>query len=183
MAADTTEETEAPEAATVEKKSSGMVKWIAIIAVLMLVEAGVMFVLFGSSAPDPEADADQATEEIADGLHDIEADSDLVEVELYPAFNVTNSSADLGTLVHVNFELVAGVSKKNAETFTTAATENYKNRLREVVNEIVRSASLEELQDPDLNQLKRRIREDLNKTLQQSYVVEIVVPKIVIHMQ
>lgn len=178
-AAEAAPETEEAEA----KSSSGMLKWIGITAVLMAVQGAVMYLMLAPSGPSPEDAEQQATEEIAEGLRDIEADSDLIEVEFYPAFNVTNSSADLGMDVHVNFEVAAGVSKKNADTFKTAIDETYKIRLREVVSEIVRSASLDELEDPDLNQLKRRMREDINKTLQQSYVVEIFIPKIVVHKQ
>lgn len=185
MAAETAEKEE--ETVSVEdgekKSSSKMMIVIAAAVVLMLVEGAAMF-LFLSPAPASEEDVEaKAAEAIADGLTEVEADSDLVEIEMSPSFNVTNTSADLDTLVHVTFDLVAAVSTSNADTFKTAATENYKNRLREVVNEIVRSATLEELNDPDLNQLKRRIRESLNKTLQHSYVVKVIIPKMIVHVQ
>ena len=163
-----------------------MKKWImriaAIAVVLMAVEAVAMYVVFSPSA-DAEAEKDAAAAEIADGLTEIAAGSDIVEVEFSPPFAVTNSTADLGTLVHVNFELVAGVSTKNETTFRQAVEQDYKSRLRQAIVEIARSAALEDLQDPDLNQLKRRIKEDLNKTLQSSYVVEIIIPKIQVHVQ
>ena len=162
---------------------SGLVKVAALVGLLMTVEAGVLFFLLsGSSAAADEA-GQEATAAIADGHAEVAAGSDLVEVELEPGFSVTNSTADLGTLVHVNFDLVCAVAGPNQAAFSTAVNDAYKNRLRQVITEIVRSASLEELQDPDLNQLKRRIREDLNKTLQHSFVVEVIVPKIQVHVQ
>ena len=161
-------------------------KWImriaAIAVVLMLGEAAVLYVLLAPSG-DGEAAKDAAAAQIADGLSDIAAGSDIVEVEFDPPFAVTNSTADLGTLVHVNFELVAGISTKNETTFRQAVEQDYKSRLRQAIVEITRSAALEDLQDPDLNQLKRRIKEDLNKTLQSSYVVEVIIPKIQVTVQ
>ena len=159
-------------------------KWVmrtaAIAVVLMLVQAGVMYVMLAPSG-DAEA-AQEAADQIADGMSDITAGSDLIEVPFEP-FAVTNSTADLGTLVHVNFELVAAVSAKNETTFRQAVEEDYKSRLRQAISQIARSAALEDLQDPDLNQLKRRIKEDLNKTLQSSYVVEVIIPKMQVHVQ
>ena len=175
------EETESTEPAAAGK--GGLIKIAAVVGLLMTVEAGVLFfMLSGGEASAANAEA-EATAAIADGAAEVAAGSDLVEVEMSPGFSVTNSTADLGTLVHVNFELVCAVSGPNESAFTAAVGETYKNRLRQVVTEIVRSASLEELQDPDLNQLKRRIREELNKTLQHSFVVEVIIPKIQVHVQ
>lgn len=185
MATDTAVEEPAitADAEVAPQKSGGMLKWIVVIAILMLVEAGVFFLMMGPSAPSEEDAEQQATEAIADGLSDVAAESDLIEVPLEPSFSVTNMSADIGTTVHASFDIVTAVSERNAESFRTAVEEKYKGRLREVINQVVRSASLEELQDPDLNQLKRRIREDLNKKLQHSFVVEVIIPKMQLHVQ
>ena len=165
-----------------EKLKKWIMRLAAIGLVLMVAEAVVLWMMLGGSSEEESAE-DVAAAQIAEGLQDITAASDLVEVAFDPAFAVTNATADLGTLVHVNFELVAGVAGKNEATFREAVEVNYRNRLRQAIGEIVRSASLEDLQDPDLNQLKRRIKEDLNKTLQSSYVVEVIIPKMQVHVQ
>ena len=173
---------EAPEPTEGEKVKKWIMRIAAIAVVLMAAEAAVLWVMLSPSS-DADAAQDAAAAEIADGISDITAGSDLVEVPFDPPFTVTNATADLGTMVHVNFELVAGVSGQNETTFRQAVEVDYRNRLRQAINEIVRSASLEDLQDPDLNQLKRRIKEDLNKTLQSSYVVDVIVPKMQVHVQ
>ena len=177
------EQEQATEEEAPKKSSSTMMIVIAAAIVLMLIEGAAMYLFLAPAPPSEEDMQQQAAEEIADGLSETEAESDLVEIEMIPSFNVTNTSADLDTLVHVTFDLVAAVSGSNSDKFKTAATETYKNRMREVISEIVRSATLEELNDPDLNQLKRRIREALNKTLQQSFVVKVIVPKMIVHVQ
>ena len=182
--------TEAVEEPVIAEPSLGdgakMKKWImriaALVVVLMVGEAAALYFLLGSGGEGETAE-DDAAADIANGLADITAGSDIVEIPLEPGFAITNATADLGTLVHVNFDLVAGVSAKNEAVFRTAVETDYRSRLRQAVSEIARSAALEELQDPDLNQLKRRIKEDLNKTLQSSYVVEVIIPKIQVHVQ
>ena len=176
---------EAPAEETPESPAGkgGLLKIGVAVVLLMAAEAGaLLFLLPGGSAEAADAEA-TATDKIAEGMEELAAGSDLVEVELSPGFAVTNSTADLGTLVHVNCDLVCAVSGKNRDVFAKSAEEDYRNRIRQVVTEILRSASLEELQDPDMNQLKRRIREDINKTLQHSYVVEVIVPKMQVHVQ
>ena len=172
-------ESQAPDAPA----KGGIVKLGVAVVLLMTVEAAVLLFFAGGApaeAGDPEV---EATKAIAEGDQADAPRSDLVEVALTPPYSVTNSSADLGTLVHVNFELVCAVSGKNKDAFTNAAEVEYHNRLRQVVTEIVRSASLEELQDPDMDRLKRQIREKINKTLQHSYVVDVIVPKFQVHVQ
>ena len=178
-----TEETPSEEPSAAAAAKGGILKIGVAVVLLMAAEAGVLlFFLSGSPAAAADAEA-SATDKIAEGMEELAAGSDLVEVELSPGFAVTNSTADLGTLVHVNCDLVCAVSGKNRDVFAKSAEEDYRNRIRQVVTEILRSASLEELQDPDMNQLKRRIREDINKTLQHSYVVEVIVPKMQVHVQ
>ena len=160
-------------------------KWImrmaAIMVVAIIATVGACYMLFAPSGEmNPE---DIAAAQIADGVSDITAGSDLIEVPFEPSFSVTNSKADLAADVHLSFDLVAGVAAKNESTFRQAVDVDYRSRLRQAISEIARSAALEDLQDPDLNQLKRRIKEDLNKTLQSSYVVEIIIPKMQVHRQ
>jgi hypothetical protein len=48
-------------------------------------------------------------------------------------------------------------------------------RIRQAVNKIVRSSSLEELNDPSLGTIKRLTREEINRLLRKSYVSEVVI--------
>ena len=48
-------------------------------------------------------------------------------------------------------------------------------RVREKVNKIVRSSNLDELNDPNLGTIKRLIKEDINRLLRKTYVVEVII--------
>ena len=100
--------------------------------------------------------------------------NDGVEVEI-DKFNTTNSRARLGSTLHVSFSLIAIVKPNNQAAFTEAANQAHKARVREAVVKIVRSASMDNLNDPDLSVIKRQIREAVNKVLRNSYILEVVI--------
>ena len=51
-------------------------------------------------------------------------------------------------------------------------------RVRQLVNQIVRRSSLEDLNDPNLSTIKRLIRQEVNRLLRKSYVIEVVISDI-----
>lgn len=101
-------------------------------------------------------------------------DNDTVEVPI-DSFSCTNTLASPGSVMHLAFDLTATVTGANVERFTTAVGRNHKARIRQTVERVCRSATLEELSDPELSVLKRLIREEVNKLLRQTYIIDIVI--------
>lgn len=171
-AAETEETAEATEA--VPAKKGGMVKVLIIVAVAMIGEAAMFFFLgVGSGAGDAELAAaeDQARQENGE-KQDEEQDS-LAEVEIH-TFNVTNNTAAADAIIHISFKLHALVAADQKSGFDKAANEDNKARVREAVERIARGATVEDLNDPAAGTLKRLLREEINKVLKQSYIIEVV---------
>ena len=166
------ENTESPEAAPAEgKKKSGMTKIVILIAVAMIGEAGLFYFLgIGSGNNEAAATEENAAEE--EKTEDEPAD-ELVEVEVH-SFNVTNSIAATDTIVHIAFKLHALVAADQKAEFDASANDKNKARVREAVEKIARSATLEDLEDYSLSTVRRLLREEINKVLRQSYVVDVV---------
>lgn len=144
-----------------------------LLLVMALEAAGIYLIL-----PRPAESSSEPRQGVA--LQDEESDQragpigDTVEVEV-GTFRCTNSRAVTGAVVHVSFKLVAIVSRSQQRAFETAATGLHKNRVRQAVLEVVRSANLEDLNDPKLRTIKRQTREKINKVLRKSYVIETVI--------
>jgi len=153
--------------------SSKKFKIFALLLIVMSVEAiAIYFVLPKPSGPDGAADgATGLVGENDDASSDL--DKNIVEVDV-GKFDCTNSKADAGTAVHVTFNLVAIVAKGQDEDFREAVTQEHKNRVRQAVVAVCRSSSLDDLYDPEIGVIKRRIRETVNKVLGQSYIKEVV---------
>lgn len=142
----------------------------ALIAVLLLVvSAGLagafLWLLPGSS----EA---HGHDEAAAGEHGPSGDA--VEV-LIDTFSTTNSRAAPGSVIHVTFKLTAIVPAGQDVAFEHAANQHHNARVRDVVQMVARSASLEDLNDPNLTTIKRQLREEINKVLRKSYVTDVVI--------
>lgn len=169
----------APEASESEpqaeapKKKSGMLKIVILIVVAMVGEAG-LFLFLGIGSSDP-AEATAAEEEPKpDEADPTDGRDELVEVEIH-TFNVTNTTAAPDTIIHIAFKLYALVSADQMSAFDEAANTVNKARVREAVERIMRSSSLDYLEDPSLSTLKRLLREEINKVLRQSFIVEVAV--------
>ena len=167
----------------------GMMKMIIIIVVVMSLEAvGLFFMLCKGSSP--AATSEHADEESHDahgasgahggghgghGGHDAAAgDSESTEVTL-ETFMTTNNKASPGSIIHMTFRLVCIVATAQRTAFEHAANEEHRHRVRETVLKVARSASMEDLSDPDLSSIKRLFREEINKVLRKSYVTEVVI--------
>jgi flagellar basal body-associated protein FliL len=129
----------------------------------MVVSVGGTYFVVGGSAPSEEA-----------GAKDESEGPDAVEVEI-DTFSVSNSVAAPGSVIHVSFKLVATVARGQETTFGELVTIGKQARVRQAVIKVARSASLEDLQDPELNVFKRQIKEEINKVLQKSYVNDVIV--------
>ena len=171
------ESAESPSKAGLSFRST-KVKLLGLLLVVMGIEAAGMYLIL----PRPsDASTDPAGTGIATGDDSSDTDpaatvdpGDGVEVEI-DKFNTTNSRARLGATVHVSFSLIAIVKSNNQAAFTEAANQAHKARVREAVVKIVRSASMDNLNDPDLSVIKRQIREEVNKVLRNSYILDVVI--------
>lgn len=160
-----------PELTAAPSKKSGLMKIVILVVVAMVGEAGLfLFLGIGSGAPAEAAVEDETPES------DEEADAkdELVEVEIH-GFNVTNTKAAPDTIVHIAFKLHALVAADQMDAFDEAANTQNKARVREAVERIMRSATLEYLDESSLGTIKRLLREEVNKVLRQSYIVEVAI--------
>lgn len=156
-----------------EKKSgSGKIKILVLVAVAMMGEAGLfLFLGVGSTGAADAASADQVQAE--QKPEPAEEESELVEVEVHN-FSVTNTTAAADTIIHISFKVHALMASDQEDNFKAAVQASHKVRVREAVETIFRSATMEDLTDTSLSTLKRLVREEINRVLRQSYVVSVV---------
>jgi flagellar basal body-associated protein FliL len=156
-------------------------KWLligAIILVVVIVQVVVTSLLLpghaASNAAHKHDDKDRAATEHHHGDGEAEgADGEFAEVPMGD-FSFSNGTAAPGMIIHVDFKLSAVATSKQASSLD-AQLKLHQARVRQAVNKIVRMSSLEELNDPNLATIKRLIREDINRLLRKSYVVEVVI--------
>ena len=183
MAADVAEQPKAAETAPRDAAPSKgkPKKWLligAIILVVVIVQVVVTSLLLPGHAASDAArkhdDKDHAATEHhhSDGEAD-GADGEFAEVPMGD-FSFSNGTAAPGMIIHVDFKLSAVATSKQASSLD-AQLKLHQARVRQAVNKIVRMSSLEELNDPNLATIKRLIREDINRLLRKSYVVEVVI--------
>jgi flagellar basal body-associated protein FliL len=142
----------------------------AIVLVAMTLEAVVIYMLM----PPKTQQATAAPDETKETPEETEKNDDTEEV-LIDSFNCTNNRIAPGSVVHLSFKVICVVSEGQKNPFIEAANTKHKTRVRQAIERIARSASLEELNDPALSVLKRLIREDVNKILNRSFVSEVVI--------
>ncbi|MBT4866873.1 MAG: flagellar basal body-associated FliL family protein, partial [Planctomycetaceae bacterium] len=118
----------------------------------------------------------EAEDEAADAMGDEPAEDgiDTVEVSL-GNYNPTNS---LGVgIVHVAFDLTAIAAADNEQALKVAFLETHGARIRSAVIRVIRSSNLEDLNDPESYVIKRKIREEINKVLPKTLIIEVVMDK------
>ncbi|HEX6984464.1 MAG TPA: flagellar basal body-associated FliL family protein [Planctomycetaceae bacterium] len=146
----------------------------ALIAVLLLVVSAGMAAAFLWLLPGGEGHGEEAAHGHEAG-HGAEGEGpDSVEV-LIDTFSTTNSRAAPGTVVHVTFKLTGVVPAGQEVAFEHAANQHHNTRVRQAVEKVARSASLDDLTDPNLTTVKRQLREEINKVLRKSYLTEVVI--------
>jgi flagellar basal body-associated protein FliL len=102
------------------------------------------------------------------------ADSGGVEVAL-DKITPTNTTAT-GHPIHVSAEVVAIVSASQQVQFDQVANKDLKARVRQVCRKVLESANMAELNEPGNGTIRRRMREEINKLLRKSYVIDVVFP-------
>jgi len=155
-----------------KKSGGGTMKILVLIVVAMLGEAGLfLFLGVGSSGASDAAATETISDE--DGRNPDDEEEELVEVEVHD-FSVTNTAAATDTIIHVSFKVHALLVTDQENAFKEKITSSHKVRVRESIETIFRSATMEDLTDSSLSTLKRLVREEINRVLRQSYVVSIV---------
>lgn len=151
-------------------KFSGKLKIAVLIVTIMIVECGLAYWFFGSAAPQTAESAESHGELGEDEIgHD---DGEAVEVSLGD-FDVTAFQPTSNTTLRVSFKLYATVRVKDEEAVLTLIEER-KHRFREQVLEIIRSSEMNDLTDPVLGLIKRKILEKTNRLLGKAMIRGIV---------
>lgn len=154
---------------------SKKIKIVALLIVVMGVEAAAIYFL----VPQPVHSGNQAgngggeTGQAGGGGIEV-TDLDTAE-ESIGTFNITVNQTDSG-VIHLTFELVAIVAQDSLDPFKKAVEKVQHHRVRQAIVKVARSSSLEEITDPHLDTMKRLIREEVNKVLGKSYIIEVVFP-------
>ena len=87
-------------------------------------------------------------------------------------FSTTNSIAEPTSIIHISFELSAVIA---SQAEFDRAKGIYHGRMREAIEKVCRSASLEDLGDPHLSKIRQQIRDEVNKVLRASFIIEVVI--------
>ena len=143
-------------------KFGGVAKLGGLILTVMLVEAGVLWVLL---APAEAAAVEALPEAEAEELAEVAVDE----------FATTNARAVPGRLVHLTFTLTAVVPADRTADFERAVTTDHSARVREAVLETARAAGSEDLDDPRLRNFKRDLADAVNTVLREDLVRELAV--------
>lgn len=157
---DATEQEAAPKKSLLSSKK---VKILALLALVMSVEAAGFFLL----VPDGNG-GNQKDEE------PIEEDLDTVEVTVLKNYRTTNHIAAPGVVTDVTFTLVAEVPSNESVTFDLAVTKDKANLIKSEVQKVILGSNSEELHDPSLTVISQKIREAINKALRKSYVTRVL---------
>ncbi len=146
------------------------------VILLLLAVMGVQMAIGYTLLPKPTGSTMTAADESADGITDDSDQStvDTVEVPL-GSYNPTNSRG--GGIIHVSFNLTAIVASENVQPLKDAFNDTHGARIADAVIRVVRSSNLEDLNDPDSYVIKRKIREEINKVLPKTLIIEVVLDK------
>ena len=97
-------------------------------------------------------------------------DLEVQEVEI-GEFQLTNYSLS-GATMHLQIHFTATVEKAENEEFAELF-EEHKSRIRQQILSILRSSSQEDLVDPSLNLIRRKIQGDLNQLLERKLILSV----------
>jgi hypothetical protein len=125
--------------------------------------AVLTIVLMSMLQGGPAADAD---EDVAPHVFDS------VEVEI-GSFNCSNNQAD-GSVVHISFRLFATIAEGQQTGFKDIVQNRMNARVRQAVGKVIRSSSMEDLDDPDQGVIRRQLKEEINKVLRKSFINEVI---------
>ncbi len=148
-----------------------------VVFVVMAVEGAVLFVMLKPAGAPPATESkEDESEAAAEQAKVTDTGSVQSEVEI-GSFNCSNNLAAPGSVLHISFKLAVTVPQSEKNNFDTVKEEN-KNRIQEAVIVVLRRSSLEDLNEPELGTVKRRLQESVNKVLGKSFVKDIIITDI-----
>ena len=153
----------------------GKLKFVGLVAGVVLVECALAYMLIPSAVADPQTSEAAIKAAEADLVGNNEEDvkmEDEKEVDL-GEFRVTSYQPATDTTFRVNFHLFGTISEEDQDEFEVLKEAN-EARLREQVNVIVRAAEIPELTDPTLGLIKRRILDKINRILGRQLVKGVI---------
>jgi flagellar basal body-associated protein FliL len=169
--------TDAPAAASPEKKPGKMVTML-IVAGLMIAEGvGVFFLAGVVSPPPPQAQAGEAgLEDEGLGADGLPLGDGMVEIHLADC-TVTNRNGVKTYTVTIS---VAVLARAKDEELLTAMAERMKARIDDRVNFVVRSTDQKLLGQPGLETIKRHLQSEFEKIFgEDELIVEVLVPELI----
>ena len=89
-------------------------------------------------------------------------------------FSFSNTTALRGVITHVDFSLAVLTSLTQVSTLESQIKSNH-GRIRDAINKIVHNCNLDELNDPNLEAMKRLIREDVNELLGKRLIIQVMI--------
>ena len=154
------------------------IKVLAFVGIVVILECVVAFMFIPDSGDMSAIAQSLANEEahssdpdMAAALEEIKV-GDQVEDDL-GKFSMTSFQPMTGTTLRIDFQLFGTVSSEDEGEFLELLDENL-HRFREQVIVTVRSADMETLTDPNLGQLKRLLRDKINRLLGKNYLQSVV---------
>ena len=146
------------------------IKTILIVVGVLLLEATIIsmfFVMKGNSpAPAEATDPIEQTQE--------SPTENLAEVILIEDASVDNYVGGK-TKIIVTLQVAAKVENSNKEKLTTRVTE-HKNEIMNTVRVVVSSATPTEIRDPKIQVIKRQIQVEIEKTIGEGLIKEVLLP-------
>lgn len=158
----------ATEAAPAKSGSFKLYLLIGGVVLILIVLQVVLFLMFFSGSEEAASEEEGAT-----AVEEEEETEEYVELAIGTGFNVTNTKAAPGTTINVDFKIVSLISEKDHGTFEEKL-HSHDGRIHQSIMKVIRSSSLDDLSDPNLTNLRRLIREEINKILRGDFVGEIV---------
>ena len=128
----------------------------------------------GTSAHNESSEDTGSTASSEDEEADL-GEQPLTEVEI-GSFQLSNRTAS-GLNMHVQLGLSGTVPEALSEEFAEHS-EQHKSRIRQSVLSIIRSSTQEELADPSLSLVRRKIQNQLNRLLEKKFLVDVVVTEV-----
>lgn len=144
---------------------------VVLIPAAMLVTAGATYILVAPPAAAGSDEKGQGKQDAAATKDQVAGDAN-VEV-LIDNFTSTNHRAAAGSTIHVSFKAVCIVPGGQHLSFEELANKTHKTRVRQAIERIIRSATLEDLHDPNLSTIRRQIRDDINKQIGRHFVSDV----------
>ncbi|MBN1436460.1 MAG: hypothetical protein JW936_05245 [Sedimentisphaerales bacterium] len=162
---------ETPQATPDEQqpKSKLGTKTIIIVAVALIVEAGVILAVKGLSGG---ADSASATEAIGPTAEAVE--EDMVEVELCEEMSVDNWVSGRTRTV-VTLQVVARVEVANADALREAVA-SHQTQIKDRVRSLISAAQPDQIRDPQLQVIKRELQIHMEEVIPEGLISEILIP-------